>query len=70
MSTAKELDPYTAKAENNDLTPQQKIEGLHKIVQKVKTGMLTTRDSDGHMHTRAMAPAGRTFICGQETDSC
>ena len=54
------LDPYTAKAENNDLTPQQKIEGLHAIVKKVKIGMFTTRTADGHMHTRAMAPAGRT----------
>ena len=54
------LDPYTAKAINDDLTPQQKIEGLHAIVKKVKIGMLTTRTSEGHMHTRAMAPAGRT----------
>lgn len=59
MSTQKELDPYSAKAENNDLTPQQKIEGLHSIVTKIKTGMLTTRSKDGHMHARAMAPAGR-----------
>ncbi|KAI0690119.1 hypothetical protein BC835DRAFT_1366092 [Cytidiella melzeri] len=58
MSTAKELDPYTAKAENTHLTPQEKVDGLHKIVKDVKTGMLTTRDADGHMHTRAMAPAG------------
>ncbi|KIP11602.1 hypothetical protein PHLGIDRAFT_124744 [Phlebiopsis gigantea 11061_1 CR5-6] len=58
MSTQKELDPYTAKAENNDLTPQQKIEGLHSIITKIKTGMLTTRSKDGHMHARAMAPAG------------
>ncbi|KAI0339782.1 hypothetical protein BDW22DRAFT_543250 [Trametopsis cervina] len=58
MSSAKQLDPYTAKAENDNLTPQEKIDGLHKIVQKVKTGMLTTRDAEGHMHTRAMAPAG------------
>ena len=61
MSSAKELDPYTAKAENNDLTPQEKIDGLHKIVQKVKTGMLTTRGTDGHIHSRAMAPAGRAY---------
>ncbi|KAI0085163.1 hypothetical protein BDY19DRAFT_967407 [Irpex rosettiformis] len=58
MSTAKELDPYTAKAKNNDHTPQQKIQGLHKIIQRVKTGMLTTRDLEGRMHSRAMAPAG------------
>lgn len=62
MSSAKELDPYTAKAEDHKHTPQEKIEGLHKIIQKVKTGMLTTRDTDGHMHSRAMAPAGRTSL--------
>ncbi|KAI0369680.1 hypothetical protein BV20DRAFT_346240 [Pilatotrama ljubarskyi] len=54
----KELDPYTAKAENNNLTPQEKIQGLHSIVKNVKTGMLTTRSSSGHLHARAMAPAG------------
>ncbi|KAI0355716.1 hypothetical protein OH77DRAFT_1402389 [Trametes cingulata] len=54
----KELDPYTAKAENNNLTPQEKIQGLHSIVQNVKTGMLTTRSASGHLHARAMAPAG------------
>ena len=55
----KELDPYTQKAENDNLTPQQKIDGLHAIVKKVKTGMFTTRTPDGHIHTRAMVPAGR-----------
>ncbi|RDX42075.1 hypothetical protein OH76DRAFT_1363429 [Lentinus brumalis] len=54
----KELDPYTAKAENNNHTPQEKIEGLHAIVKNVKTGMLTTRSASGHLHSRAMAPAG------------
>lgn len=57
----KELDPYTQKAENDNLTPQQKIDGLHAIVKRVKTGMFTTRTSDGHIHTRAMAPAGRAL---------
>ncbi|RPD54740.1 hypothetical protein L226DRAFT_523023 [Lentinus tigrinus ALCF2SS1-7] len=54
----KDLDPYTAKAENNNLTPQEKIEGLHAILKNVKTGMLTTRSSSGQLHSRAMAPAG------------
>lgn len=58
-SYQRELDPYTAKAENDDLTPQQKIEGLHAIVKKVKTGMFTTHTAGGHLHTRAMVPAGR-----------
>ena len=64
MSSSKTLDPYTAKAENNNLTPQEKVDGLHTIVKKVKTGMLTTRAADGHMHSRAMAPAGR--MCNLE----
>ncbi|KAI0762108.1 hypothetical protein BD413DRAFT_217044 [Trametes elegans] len=54
----KELDPYTAKAENNNHTPQEKIQDLHSIVKNVKTGMLTTRSKGGHLHARAMAPAG------------
>ncbi|KAI0744225.1 hypothetical protein C8Q80DRAFT_1220880 [Daedaleopsis nitida] len=58
MSYNKELDPYSAKAQNDNLTPQEKIEGLHAIVQNVKTGMLTTRSSAGQLHSRAMAPAG------------
>ncbi|EIW63562.1 uncharacterized protein TRAVEDRAFT_56490 [Trametes versicolor FP-101664 SS1] len=58
MSTNKQLDPYTAKAEDNTHTPQEKIQGLHTIVKGVKTGMLTTRSADGRFHARAMAPAG------------
>ncbi|KAI0645935.1 hypothetical protein C8Q79DRAFT_1091939 [Trametes meyenii] len=54
----KELDPYTAKAEENNLTPQEKIEGLYSIIKNVKVGILTTRSADGHLHARAMAPAG------------
>ncbi|EKM54548.1 uncharacterized protein PHACADRAFT_258472 [Phanerochaete carnosa HHB-10118-sp] len=57
MSYNKELDPYSAKAQNDNLTPQEKIDGLHSIVKKVKTGMLTTRSADGLMHSRAMSPA-------------
>ncbi|KAH9935701.1 uncharacterized protein B0H18DRAFT_951167 [Fomitopsis serialis] len=56
--TNKTLDPYTAKAENNNLSPQEKIEGLHAILKSVKTGMLTTRTTSGDLHSRAMAPAG------------
>ena len=58
-NTQKELDPYTAKAQTDNLTPQQKVDGLHSIVKHVKTGMLTTRDANGFMHSRAMSPAGR-----------
>ncbi|CCL99100.1 uncharacterized protein FIBRA_01114 [Fibroporia radiculosa] len=56
--TNKELDPYTAKAQNDNLTPQEKIEGLHTIVNAVKTGMLTSRNATGALHSRAMAPVG------------
>ncbi|KAI0655894.1 hypothetical protein C8Q70DRAFT_1047053 [Cubamyces menziesii] len=52
----KQLDPYTAKAENDNLTPQEKIDGLHSILKNVKTGMLTTRSASGQLHARAMAP--------------
>ncbi|KAH9942486.1 uncharacterized protein BXZ73DRAFT_97896 [Epithele typhae] len=55
MSSHK-LDPYTSKAENDNLTPQEKIDGLHHIVKGVKTGMLTTRSESGQLHSRAMAP--------------
>lgn len=58
----KSLDPYTAKAENNNLSPQEKIEGLHTIVNSVKTGMLTTRTAQGHLHSRAMAPTWREHL--------
>ncbi|PCH43390.1 hypothetical protein WOLCODRAFT_103445 [Wolfiporia cocos MD-104 SS10] len=54
----KSLDPYTAKAENDNVSPQEKINGLHAIVKSVKTGMLTTRTADGQLHARAMAPTG------------
>ncbi|EJD03344.1 uncharacterized protein FOMMEDRAFT_168328 [Fomitiporia mediterranea MF3/22] len=52
------LDPYTANAVNDDVTPQKKIEDLKSILKVVKTGMLTTRDKDGMLHSRAMTPAG------------
>ena len=53
------LDPYTANAVNNDVTPQKKIDDLKSILKVVKTGMLTTRCQDGTLHSRAMTPAGR-----------
>ncbi|KAI0298521.1 hypothetical protein BC826DRAFT_997819 [Russula brevipes] len=58
MSSNVKLDPYVAQAQNDDLTPSQKIEGLHKVIQGAQTGMLTTRASDGHLHARAMTPVG------------
>ncbi|KAG5350599.1 Protein bli-3 [Termitomyces sp. T112] len=56
MSSA-ELDPYTANAENNAHTHQEKIQGLHEIIKSAKVGMLTTRSADGSLHSRAMTPA-------------
>jgi len=50
------LDPYTSKAENNSVSPQDKIKDLHEIVKSVETAMLTTRASSGDMHSRAMVP--------------
>lgn len=60
MSTEQHLDPYSAKAQNPNLTPQMKIDGLKEILDAVKWGMLTTRTKDGHLHSRAMAPVRRT----------
>ncbi|THU95373.1 hypothetical protein K435DRAFT_819762 [Dendrothele bispora CBS 962.96] len=50
------LDPYTTKSENTKATPQEKINGFQEIVKTTKTGMLTTRSSSGHLHSRAMIP--------------
>jgi len=58
MSSQAELDPYLAQAQNDDVTPAQKIEDLHKVIKNAQTGMLTTRAADGHLHARAMTPAG------------
>jgi general stress protein 26 len=75
MSSKVQLDPFVAQAQNDNVTPAQKIEGmcllsgnytrshfradLHKVIKGAQTGMLTTRASDGHLHARAMTPAGR-----------
>ena len=34
--------------------------GVKGIIHQVKTGMLTTRSADGHLHSRAMTPASRS----------
>jgi len=56
-TTDAKLDPYTAKAENHDMTPQKKIDGLKEIVKSAKSAMLTTRSASGALHSRAMTPA-------------
>ncbi|KAI9509427.1 hypothetical protein F5148DRAFT_1346527 [Russula earlei] len=57
-ATGVQLDPYLAKAQNDNVTPSQKIEGTYPLP-GAQTGMLTTRAQDGHLHSRAMTPAGR-----------
>lgn len=58
MSHNVQLDPYTAKAENTNVSPSQKIKDLHEVIQGAQTGMLTTRASNGCLHSRAMTPVG------------
>ncbi|KAH6914388.1 hypothetical protein BKA70DRAFT_1217936 [Coprinopsis sp. MPI-PUGE-AT-0042] len=57
------LDPYTSKSETQH-TPQEKIDGLLEIVGKVQTAMLTTRSSQGQLHSRAMNPASKSNQTG------
>ncbi|KAF8733440.1 hypothetical protein AX14_003874 [Amanita brunnescens Koide BX004] len=57
MSHTSRLDPYTEQAEKTNVTLQEKINGVKGIIHQVKTGMLTTRSADGHLHSRAMTPA-------------
>ncbi|PPQ84586.1 hypothetical protein CVT25_015789 [Psilocybe cyanescens] len=56
MSNNNNLDPYTAQAQNNDVTPQEKIAGLKEIIKSTETAMLTSRSADGQFHSRAMSP--------------
>jgi general stress protein 26 len=51
------LDPYSRIAESKDVPLLQKIADLHLVVKAAKTGMLVTRDPNGNLHSRAMAPA-------------
>ncbi|CAG7850660.1 Protein bli-3 [Serendipita indica DSM 11827] len=48
------LDPYTAAAENDEITPQKKIDGLYEIIKATHMCMLVTRAPDGHLHSRCM----------------
>jgi len=76
MSTANApLDPYTAQAEKNNVSLQEKINrephsafllliphlllDLKEIIESSKTAMLTTRAEDGQLHSRAMNPLAR-----------
>ncbi|EKM74653.1 hypothetical protein AGABI1DRAFT_80845 [Agaricus bisporus var. burnettii JB137-S8] len=51
------LDPYTASASVITANTEQKIDGLKEIIESTQTAMLTTRSKEGHLHSRAMAPA-------------
>ncbi|KAF8348215.1 hypothetical protein F5887DRAFT_1060370 [Amanita rubescens] len=76
--TASHLDPYTEQAEHANVTLQEKIKGVKDIIHQVKTGMLTTRSADGHLHSRAMTPASPVeenqltlaFIANKVTHKC
>jgi len=57
MATTMDLDPFSSKAENTQISIHDKISGFHKIITDTKTGMLTTRSADGHLHSRAMHPS-------------
>jgi len=37
------------------------VTGLREIISSTQTAMLTTRSPDGHLHSRAMAPASCTL---------
>ncbi|KAH9176530.1 hypothetical protein EDB89DRAFT_1846031 [Lactarius sanguifluus] len=58
MSHNVQLDPYTANAENTNVSPLQKVKDLYEVIRGAETGMLTTRASDGCLHARAMTPVG------------
>jgi len=38
------------------------VSGLREIISSTQTAMLTTRSPDGHLHSRAMAPASCTLL--------
>jgi len=64
-------DPYTAKA-SEDASLDQKKEELNKITKESKFSMLTSRSSDGQLHSRAMSPASTqglvySFIANRES---
>lgn len=56
-----ELDPVTSKTTNTEITPLQKIEGFHKLIDNADTAMLVTRCESGALHSRAMTPCRRTY---------
>ena len=55
-----ELDPVTSKTTNTEITPLQKIEDFHKLINNADAAMLVTRCETGALHSRAMTPCRRT----------
>ncbi|KXN90853.1 Protein bli-3 [Leucoagaricus sp. SymC.cos] len=51
------LDPFVAQASMTTASAKEKVDGLKEIIRSTETAMLTTRSADGHLHSRAMAPA-------------
>ncbi|KAI2620808.1 pyridoxamine 5'-phosphate oxidase [Xylaria nigripes] len=57
---SKPADPYTSANKQNDLSIEQKIDGLDKFVSACKFGMMTTRDRvSGKLVSRCMAVAAK-----------
>ncbi|KAF9519217.1 hypothetical protein BS47DRAFT_80486 [Hydnum rufescens UP504] len=48
-------EPYIHPTAN--MTLQQKVDGMHKVIKAAKSSMLTTCGTDGSLHSRAMTPA-------------
>lgn len=60
---SKPADPYKAK-NTDDVTIQEKVEGLSEFISASKFGMMTTRDgSSGALVSRCMALAAKVRIC-------
>jgi general stress protein 26 len=55
-----DLDPVTSKTTNTEITPLQKIEDFHKLIDHADTAMLVTHCESGALHSRAMTPCRRT----------
>lgn len=66
--TNPELDPVTSNATNTEITPLEKIEGFHKLIDDASTAMLVTRSENGTLHSRAMTPCRRTFPSNSTVD--
>ena len=55
-----DLNPVASNTTNTEITPLQKIEDFHKLINNADTAMLVTRCESGALHSRAMTPCRRT----------